>query len=394
MKILIIDDMGFESGGLSTYILNLRSILKERGHIVKILSSDAHPEKKHFNDYKFRGINENSIFRVFPYIFNINALIKLKQVLKEFNPDVVHINSIFYHSSPAILIPLNNTPNIMTLHDYKIICPATNDILIQSSCQKLFDQNCMNCVGILKYYPEKLKMYIFKKVLKNIDMFISPSISLKDDIEKNGINNINIIHHGINLLNYSKIKKRHTLLYVGRLSKEKGIEYLIKAMPIIIKKIPQIHLNIVGYGPERGNLENLTKQLKIKDNVTFFNQVPNNSIEEYYKKSSVIIVPSIWPEPFGLIGPEAMSVGRPIIATNIGGIPEWLENGKTGYLVPPRDSNAISKKVIQLISNHKLMDKMGNAGRKKAENEFDIKLYVKKIEKKYQEVINKHKSKK
>ena len=180
---------------------------------------------------------------------------------------------------------------------------------------------------------------------------------------------------------------------MGRLSKEKGIKYLIKAMTDITKKIPAVHLNITGGGPEKENLERLIKQLKLEKNVSFIGQIPNKEIERYYKISNILIVPSICEEVFPLVGIEAMSAGRPVIGTRVGGIPEWLDDGKTGFLVDPGNSAQIAEKVIQLFSNRKLMDKMGENGRKKAE-QLDIKNHIKEIEIVYQEVIDKYKNNK
>jgi glycosyltransferase involved in cell wall biosynthesis len=215
----------------------------------------------------------------------------------------------------------------------------------------------------------------------------------KKDLMKTGILNIRNIYHGIKLLKCSKLNKGNNLLYMGRLSEEKGIKYLLKAMIDITKKIPTVHLNVVGTGPEKENLEELIKKLKLEKHVSLIGQVPNKDIEIYYKISNILIVPSICAEAFGLVGIEAMSVGRPVIGSRVGGIPEWLDDGKTGLLVDPGNSEQIAEKVIQLFSNIKLMEKMGENGRKKAE-QFDIKKHIKEIEIVYQEVIDKYKNNK
>ena len=109
--------------------------------------------------------------------------------------------------------------------------------------------------------------------------------------------------------------------------------------------------------------------------------------------STIIIVPSIYGEPFGLVGVEAFSVGRPVIASRVGGIPEWLDDGKTGFLVDPGNPEQISEKVIKLFSDKKLLEEMGKNAHKKAE-QFSIDKHTKKIEKIYLDVIKKFKTKK
>src|SRR5665648_1288137 len=115
-------------------------------------------------------------------------------------------------------------------------------------------------------------------------------------------------------------------------------------------------------------------------------QILYSEVEKYYKKANIVIVTSVWPEPFGLIGSEAMSVGRPVIGTKVGGIPEWLEDGETGYLVEPGDPKQIAENVIKLLSDRKLMEKIGRNAMEKAKR-FNIKKHVEEIEKVYKNVI-------
>ncbi len=400
MKILMVEDLGFDNGGISSYLINATKILKKEGHTVKILSSDVDPEEKHsdkkayvYSDYKFRSFNKYRIIRLIMSIFNPFSYLKIKQILKEFKPDIVHLNNFLNIASPSILCCLKNIPTILTIHDYSIACPTGFRMLPLKVCNLSYGKNCIKCIGIKGYYYEKIKRKISERLFKNIDLFITPSIKLKKDLMKTGILNIRNIYTGIKLLEYSKLIEGNNLLYVGRLSKEKGVKYLLKAMIDITKKIPTVHLNITGSGPEKENLEELIKELKLEKKVSFIGQVPNKEIEWYYKISNILIVPSICEEVFPLVGIEAMSVGRPVIASRVGGIPEWLDDGKTGFLVDPGNPPQIAEKVIQLFTNRKLMEKMGENGRKKAE-QFDIKNHIKKIETIYQEVIDKYKNNK
>jgi len=400
MKILIVEDLGFDSGGISSYLINIKKVLKKEGHTIKILSSDVRPEEKHsdknahvYSDYKFRSFNKNRIIRIFISIFNPFSYLKIKQMLKEFKPDIVHLNNFLNLASPSILCCLKNIPTILTIHDYSIICPTGYKMLPLKVCNSSYGKDCIKCIGIKGYYYEKIKRKISEKLFRNIDLFITPSMKLKKDLMKTGILNTRNIYTGIKLLKYSKLMDGNNLLYVGRLSNEKGIRYLLKAMIDITKKISTVHLNITGGGPEKENLEELVKQLKLEKNVSFIGQIPNKEIERYYKISNILILPSICEEVFPLVGIEAMSVGRPVIGSRVGGIPEWLDDGKTGLLVDPGNSAQITEKVIQLFSNRKLMEKMGENGRKKAE-QFDIKKHIKEIEIIYQEVIDKYKNNK
>ena len=394
MKILMICDHGSKYGGDLTYIVNLKEGLERKGFVVKILSSDIHKGKKQFSDYEFKGFSETSIFKALYYIFNAFSYLKLNELLKEFKPDIIHLHNIFYQVSPSILLHLKNTPTVMTIHSCELICPNVLMLFPSKSkniCKTGFGKNCRKCIGI-KYYYHKFKFVIYKRLLRNIDTFISVSKFVQDILNKVGYKTIQTIYNGIKLLEYSRMGKENNLLYIGRLSREKGVEYLLKAMPLIIKKIPMVHLDIVGDGNEKYKLEILSKELKLEKNVTFIGSVLYNKVEEYYKKVNIIIVSSILPDAFPLIGPEAMSAGRPVIASNVGGIPEWLDDGKTGFLVEPGNSEQIAEKVMKLLSNRKFLEQMGKNARKKAE-QFSIDKHVIQIENIYKDIIQKYKAK-
>lgn len=392
MKILIVLNCGWEFGGGEIITLNLKKELEKKGHIVKIFSSNSHIMKKHFSDYEFKNLDSKVANLIFQ-IFNFKSYFNFKQVLREFKPNVVHIQNIDGQVTSSILLSLKKIPTIMRIDSFTNLCPTGK--IIPSSleiCNQNFGKNCIKCVGLKIYLYSKFKYIINQIMFKNVDLFITPSNYMKNTIKKNKfIRPIKSVHNGIKLLKHSKIKKGNNLLCIGRIIEKKGVEYLLIALSKVIKKIPRVYLNVIGDGKERDNLINLTKKLKIDKNVVFIRQVPHNKIEKYYQNSSIVLVPSVCPESFCLIGPEAMSVGRPVIASNVGGIPEWLDDGKTGYLIEPRNPKKIAGKIIKLLLNPKLMQEMGVNARKKAE-QFSIKKHVKEIEKIYQKVINKYKN--
>lgn len=397
MKILLINDKGFESGGTQVYTFELKRSLEKMGHTVKVFSSNLNPEKKHLNDYEFNSFDSNIFLnKLIGFIYNPSAYSKLKEALIQFDPDIVHLNFIFSQTSASILLLLKEIPTVMTLHGSTLICPVDRVDSKGRLCHSRFgDLKCINCLKFAYPY-QVLKFNIYKKWSKNINKFIAIANYIKKDFEGNNFtkkDNICLILNKINLLKFSKIYRYNNLLYVGRLSKEKGVEYLIKSIPKVMKEFPKVKLGIAGWGDEEENLKKLVQDLGLDNSIKFLGEISHNIIEKEYKRSSIVIVPSVWPEPFGLIGPEAMSVGRPIIATNVGGIPEWLDDGRTGLLVPPKDSDAIAEKVIYLLKRPKLMQKMGISGRKRVEKEFNIEDYAKEVENVYKKIIQESKRK-
>lgn len=392
LKILIINDKGFPFGGVEVRILNQKRELMRRGHVVRIFSSDYDYGKENFSDYRFSGFNEKSIMKWLNQIFNLRSFFKLKEILKEFKPDIIHIFNIYYQVSPSVLKCLKNIPTIMSICSYEMICPMGAVPTSSIKCNYKFGKQCLKCIGSFKgYYYEKLKQKIYKIFLNNVDVFVAPSKNTKKNFKKQDFINSEVItiYNGIKLLKYSEIKNTKTILYVGRLSKEKGVEYLLKAMSLIIKEIPTVHLDIVGDGDEKHRLEILTKELNLEKSVAFIGSISHSEVEKYYKKANIVTITSIWPEPFGLIGPEAMSVGRPVIGTKVGGIPEWLEDGKTGFLVEPKNSKDIANKIIKLFKNQKLLKIFGERAYIKSA-QFSIEEYVNNLESLYEKKLKKY----
>ena len=389
----MIEDDGCKAGGASIYMFTLKKELEKKGHLIKTLSS-GYNNKEHFNDFSFRGFNTKSLGRVLLYLFNFSSYNSIKKLLKDFKPDIVHLHYIFSQTSPSVLLPLKDIPTVMTLHDGVMICPLNRLNTSFEICNRSFGgYHCIKCLG-KKYFYELIRNKTYKKLLKNIDIFIAPSKNIEEYFNNQEFikNKLKVLYNGINLLEYSEITKGNNLLYIGSLSKGKGVEYLLKAMLLIIEKFPTAHLNIVGDGEEKNNLEKLTKKLKLEKYVTFSGRIPNKKIGEYYKKTTIVVIPSICPESFSLVGLEAMSAGRAVIGTCLGAIPEWLDEGITGYLVKAKNPKQIAEKATQLFSDRKLIEQMGKNARKKAE-QFTIEKHGDKIEKIYKELIEKYKAK-
>ena len=167
------------------------------------------------------------------------------------------------------------------------------------------------------------------------------------------------------------------LLSITHLRKDKGLELLIRAFSKAARVHGNIILAIVGDGPDLNNLKDLTKQLEITDRVKWLGQ--RNDTEKLMGSADIFILTPIWEEPFGYVFAEASSCGLPVIATNSGGIPEIVENGKTGIILEKNDITGISSAMCKLADNDDLRKQMGQKGRKRIEKYFDIKMQVRQI---------------
>jgi glycosyltransferase involved in cell wall biosynthesis len=362
---------------------------------VKILSSDSRSDLPHFNHYSYKS-PKDTLFGKFLHTFNIYAYKELKKVLKEYKPDVVCVHTIG-NASPAILLPLKNVPTVYMIHGPEFFIKSLRAWCFPPQYFKnsVFDLSNLNIRGKLRYvYFSITDRIMYKFGLKNVDVFVTLSNYMHKLLESDGIKNT-YVSYGTKLKQFVPLKKdevKNKLLYVGRLEIFKGVDYLIKAMPDILKKFPDTELIIAGDGREKSNLQKLSESLSLQNSIKFIGHVSKEEVEKLYRDTSVVVVPSVWDEAFGKIGVEAMSVGRPVIASDVGGISDWLKNGQNGYLIPPKDSSKISESVVRLFEDKELLVEIGNRAREISEG-FDINIHVEKMEKIFEGVIESRKQK-
>ena len=157
------------------------------------------------------------------------------------------------------------------------------------------------------------------------------------------------------------------MLFVGRIVPEKGLAHLLQAMTRM--NVPA-RLIVNGDGPERLPMESLVRQLGLEERVEFIGWTAPDGLRASYAAADVVVVPSLWPEPFGLVGIEAMAHGKPVVAFRSGAIPEWLDDGTTGYAVATGDVDGLARRLDELIGDRGLRAGMGRAARARAMRDF------------------------
>lgn len=390
MKILMINNLGTMHGGAEAMIARLRRGLEEEGHQVRVLCGSRQGNGKKIADATFLICKEGSLTLQLMYLFNPFAFLALRKELRDFRPDVVHLHTIS-KASPFILLPLKKFPTVLTMHDQSLFDPTrVSDLPLIEPYSKTFADYFIDKPSA-RFYAEKLRFFILRRLAKNVDTVLACSDFYADCARDSGIfSNIKTLHNGTVLLPPSRIKNSKDILFVGRLSEEKGVPVLLEAVALLKKKHPDMQLRIVGDGQQMEALKKETVRLQMEKVVRFLGHKSSQEIAELYKQSSLVAVPSLCPDNLPTVCMEAMSVGRPIVASKIGGVPELVDNEKTGFLVPPNDIGALSGGIDRLLSDPDLMQKMGEAGREKAEKEFDEKIYVQNTLAQYNLLINKY----
>jgi len=166
-------------------------------------------------------------------------------------------------------------------------------------------------------------------------------------------------------VNESTIK----ILFAGALIKRKGVDYLLKAVSKLRKRGIKIKLEIIGEGPQRAYLEELSRLLHINDRVTCLGNMSRQKLIKHYQRCDIVAFPSL-SDPFSSVPLEGMSCGKPVIVTSVCGVAEYIEHGKTGFIVPPADVDSLSNVILALVESEDLRKKIGLNARSLVESKF------------------------
>lgn len=392
MKILIVNNSATMHGGAEAMIAQLKAGLTKEGHNVRILCGNEKGNGARIADVKFITCSEH-ISPLRPiYLFNPFAIVTLRKELKRFRPDIVHLHTIS-KASPFILPLLRKYPTVLTLHDHSMFDPTRiEDVPPLMPHRKTFSDYFISKPS-LRFYLEKVRFWALRRFAGNVDTVMACSDFYASCARYSRIfPHIITLHNGINLSDPSPVSSQRNVLFVGRLSEEKGAPVLIEAAALLRKKYPDLAVDIVGGGRQMKKLKKKIAKLRLRENVRLLGYKTSAEIAELYRKSSLVAVPSTCPDNLPTVCIEAMAAGRPIVASRIGGLPELVEDGKTGYLVPINDPEALAGSIDKLLSDPRLLQEMGKAGREKAEREFSAGIYIKQTLDEYQRISNCHKN--
>ena len=322
-----------------------------------------------------------SLFRSPKSIYRENLYaLNVVRVVRENEVDLIHAHFAYPEGLVGLLAKRETgKPLIVTLHGY--------DILTEPS------------VG---YGIRLNKKYdcLVRRVINNADAVLVASravfreaVSMVDDFSKVYLipNAVDIKRFNPNIDGYDLKKKLGIdgcfVVFTLRSHEPKyGIEYLIRAAPLVLSRMKNVFFVIGGDGSLRKYHEELTVKLGVKDRVIFTGRIPQSELPYYYAMSDVIVVPSVQ-EAFGLVVTEAMACGKPVVGTRVGGIPDQIINGYNGFLVNPRSPSEIAEKIIWLIDNPEEAKRMGMNGRKLVEEKFDIEKRIKQIISLYEKIL-------
>lgn len=302
------------------------------------------------------NIKKNKFLILQVLFFNISYLINSIKIAKKEKIDIVNTQWIIPSGIiGAILKKLYGIKHICTIHAGGIL--MLNRLPFRKTITKFIAKNTDYFVIVSTHGKEMLLNTVpsnLKESVKNKIKIISMGIYTK---------NFKYIKDKNKLRERNNIKSKHVLLFVGRLAGKKGVKYLLKSMPEIIKKLKDVELLIMGDGPLKEDILKLTKKLKLEKKVKFLGYVVGKKRNEYLSLSDILIIPSIVTkegdtEGLPVVIMEGMATGLPIITTNVGGIKDIIKNNQNGILIQEKNSKQIAENVIKLINNKKFMEKL------------------------------------
>jgi glycosyltransferase involved in cell wall biosynthesis len=392
MKVLMIYDHNNAKDGPGTQMFRLRALLRERGHDVRLFASAAqHAPGSVEADYTAFGTNHPKL-QVITQTVNPSAYWQLKRVLREFQPDVVHIRMFLWQLSPLIMPLLKDVPTIYHLCHYKAICPVATKMLPDgSTCHDPAGRACMDhgCVTRQTWAAMMLQLRLFRRWQHVIDRYIAISGAVKQRMDAEGVGPSTVVYNAIaDRPARPHIAESPLIVYAGRLAKSKGVDVLLRAMAQLVRHRPDAQLLIAGRGPEQESLETLVQSLNLQAHVTFLGHLPRAEMEQRFEPAWVQVVPSIWEEPFGNVVTEAMMRGTVVIASRVGGIQEIVRDGIDGVLVPPNEVEALAQALCETVQDSQRLEQMSQDGRQRAITHFSETRLTNHIEQIYQEVLH------
>jgi glycosyltransferase involved in cell wall biosynthesis len=373
MRILIINDYSNMVGGTEKVNFSLKNALEKKGHIVEIFGSE-------------KGENFASLFSRWYSLKWYNRTIKK---IKEFKPDVVHVNNCVRVISPSVINASlrMKIPVVLTFHDLYYICPRMGGIYEKNRPKRYGKRHkCFykSCSGFREEYKDMprnlwkiLKLILHRKIIKNNKInFASSARFIVKEVGNSLKINIKVTKWGTDVPK-KKTNYKKNIIFVGELNEEKGLASIANAF----NNVKGYKKFVLGKGHLKKSLEGKYKNLKF---LGF--QKP----KEYYENASILVMPSMWQEPGGITVTEAMSYGICVVASDTGGIPEQITHMKTGLLFEQGNEKDFEKKLNYLLDNPREIKRMGRNARKYLRENCSSEKFTERYEKIYEEAIKKN----
>lgn len=363
------------SGGVGVYVLRVAAALQAAGYEVMVLAGDIDRRQRNCaHTVQVPGLQAREL--------SPGAAAQYVQALAGFSPDVVHVHHLY---DPVIVsLTRAHAALVWGVHDY--MCLA-GSLYFRSgnACGRAHGPGCIPSLalrGCAHSWDPRGRGDDYRLVtrlvglLREVDVALAFSSAVLRNLATNRVDAAEIAPFVSGGIEVRPPGLDDRLLFVGRVNRSKGLGQLIRA----VKEVDGCSLDVCGDGWWRAGAERLVARKGLRERVRFLGWLHGAELSAAYDRAAVVVVPSVWPEPFGMVGLEAMAHGRAVVASETGGIPDWLIDGVTGVLTPPGDVPALATALRRLLADAELRIRMGVAGANRVRRHFSAATHVAGIE--------------
>jgi glycosyltransferase involved in cell wall biosynthesis len=398
MRVLHVNKFLYRRGGAEGYMLDLVDLQRAAGHEVELFGME-HPDNPpqrfaaHFPDLVAldpppRGPRRR-VVAAGRMIYSRAGRRGMEAVMRAFRPDVVHLHNIYHQLSPSVLVPLAGAgvPTVMTVHDYKLVCPSYLFLDHGRVCEACLDgffghaiaRRCKDdSLGASAVLALESTVHRLTRAYGPVRVFICPSRFLAGKLTRAGVypDRLEVLSHFVDVDAVTpKTEPGGPVVYAGRLSPEKGVDVLIEAMA----RLGCGRLAVAGEGTDRPRLERLANS-RAPGRVQFHGWLPKAKMLKLIRSGTVLAVPSRSQENQPLVVLEAFASGVPVVGSALGGLPELIRPGGSGDITPPEDPDALAGALGRLLEDPQRAFAMGSAARTRAEEEFAPAHHLRRLE--------------
>jgi glycosyltransferase involved in cell wall biosynthesis len=402
LRICLVNTFHYRRGGDCTYTFDLADLLTSKGHEVVHFAMkhrenvDSRQDEFFVDHVDFAEAfkSRNPIVRARAFVrslYSREARRKFGNLLDKTRPDIVHLQNFRRHLTFSIVeeAKARGLPVVFTAHDYDPICPSSlllagGRICTACNGKHFYKAAFVRCkenslAGSMAVALEGTFMRL-RRYYDLIDVIITPSAFARTRLLDCGFDpdRVEVVHNFIDTGSYTPHLGGMGVIYFGRLVVEKGLDTLVRAA----RAVPDVPVKLAGDGPERGRLEALATELGVKSdkgNVEFLGYVERSRLHRIVGETMCVAMPSIWYENFPYTVLEAFALGKPVVASDIGGLPETVVDGKTGLLFEPGSERGLVGAIRYLVGNPDRAREMGRNARQRVEQEFDADTHYKRI---------------
>jgi len=380
MRVLLANKFFFRNGGSEVVMFEERDFLLRCGHeVVDFSMHDSRNlesrDSAYFvqaQDYRAGGLGK--IKTALSLVHSTEATRKIGRLIDDTRPDIVHCHNIYHQLTPSIIgtAKAKGVPVVLTLHDSKPVCPSYVRLSQGKPCSACLDGGFSNVVrrrcadgstgkSVLLYLEAVIQRWMGN--YEKVDRFIAPSQFMRDSVlHRFPEERVTVLYNGIHVKSYDVSQRdRGYVLFLGRISAEKGVETLLRSHAASIIKWP---LRIAGIGP-------LAEDLKGRyPGADFVGHLSGDELHRTIAEAAIIVLPSQCFENCPMSVLEAMAYGKPVVGSRIGGIPELVVDGETGLLFDAGNVSELQEKLGMLMASPVLRQAMGRAARERVEKAF------------------------